>query len=104
MIRSNEITAADMAMQPLNEAGLEGFAEALKILLNEAMKIERSRVLGAEPYERSNERRGYAKGFKPKTLSTRVGEIRVDVPQVRGEDVEFYPSALEKGTRSESAL
>lgn len=104
MIRNTEITAADMAMQALNEAGLEGFAEALKILLNEAMKIERSRTLGAEPYERSIERKGYANGYKPKTLSTRVGEIRVDVPQVRGDDVEFYPSALEKGTRSERAL
>jgi transposase-like protein len=32
-----------------------------------------------------------------------MGRIIVDVPQVRG-DVEFYPSALEKGCRSERAL
>jgi transposase-like protein len=32
-----------------------------------------------------------------------MGRIAVDVPQVRG-DVEFYPSALEKGCRSERAL
>ena len=40
---------------------------------------------------------------KPKTLKTRLGDIPFAVPQVRGE-VEFYPSALEKGIRSEPAL
>jgi DNA invertase Pin-like site-specific DNA recombinase len=35
--------------------------------------------------------------FKPKTVSTRL------IPQVRGE-VEFCPSALERGVRSEQAL
>ena len=33
---------------------------------------------------------------------TRVGEQTFDVPQVRGGG--FYPSALEKGTRTERAL
>src|SRR5690606_11896033 len=37
------------------------------------------------------------------TLQTRLGEIQVAVPQVRGE-VEFYPSALERGQRTERAL
>jgi putative transposase len=41
-------------------------------------------------------------GFKPKTLHTRLGALTVAVPQTRG--VEFYPSALEKGVRSERAL
>ena len=40
---------------------------------------------------------------KPKTLKTRLGPITFAIPQVRGE-VDFYPSALEKGIRSEQAL
>jgi YD repeat-containing protein len=32
-------------------------------MLNEAMKIERSHVLQADPYERSERRRGQANGF-----------------------------------------
>jgi len=67
------------------------------------MKVERAQALEAEPYERSAKRRGYANGFKPKTVSTRVGRMQVAIPQVRGE-VEFYPSALERGVRSERAL
>ncbi len=67
------------------------------------MRIERSQALEAGPYQRTEKRRGYANGFKPKTLNTRVGELALQVPQVRGE-VEFYPSALERGVRSERAL
>ena len=48
-------------------------------------------------------RKGYANGYKPKTLASRVGPITFRIPQVRG-DTEFYPSALEKGIRSEQAL
>ena len=85
------------------EDGTDGLAEALRLLLNHAMEIERSQVLGAERYERTATRTGHANGFKPKTLQTRLGEMTVAVPQVRGE-VEFYPSALERGRRSERAL
>jgi transposase-like protein len=66
------------------------------------MKIERAEVLGAGPYERSEARRGYANGFKDKTVNSRLGKLQLKVPQTR--DVEFYPSALERGERSERAL
>jgi len=91
------------AMELLIENGFDGMADVIKILLNEAMKIEREQALSAGRYQRTAERKGYANGFKPKTVDTRVGRITVDVPQVRG-DVDFYPSALEKGCRSEKAL
>jgi putative transposase len=90
-------------MQMVNENGLEAVAETFRILLNEAMKIERDQSLGAGLYERTDNRQGYANGYKPKTLDTRVGKLMVNVPQVRG-GVQFYPSALEKGCRSERAL
>jgi len=83
--------------------GSDGLAEAMRLLLNHAMQAERSKALGAAPYERSTERKGHANGFKPKTLQTRLGELTVDVPQVRGE-LDFYPSALERGLRTERAL
>jgi transposase-like protein len=75
----------------------------MRLLLNHAMEIERAKALGAAPYERTATRAGHANGFKPKTLQTRLGEMTVAVPQVRGE-IGFYPSALERGRRSERAL
>ena len=87
----------------LSSQGTDALAASVRVLLNHAMKVERSKVLQAEPYQRTASRTGYANGFKAKTLQTRLGEIQVDVPQVRGE-LEFYPSALERGQRTERAL
>ena len=95
-------TALSQIYDILVDAGMTGFADALTVLLNEAMKLERTAHLNAQPYERSELRRGHANGYKPKTVRTRVGEVTVDVPQVR--DGNFYPGALEKGCRSERAL
>jgi transposase-like protein len=89
-------------VQLLAESGFDGMAQAIEILMNEAMKLERGDVLGAAPYERSAERRGHANGFKPKTVNSRLGKLELRVPQTRG--VEFYPTALERGERSERAL
>ena len=89
-------------LQLLNEHGSDSLAEGLRILINEAMRVERNHVLQAQPYERTTDRKGHANGFKPKTLNSRVGPITLSVPQARG--TEFYPSALEKGARSEQAL
>ena len=99
---TTESTPYDLMIQVLDEHGFDGMARAIEILVNEAMKIERNEVLGAKPYQRTQERRGYANGFKPKTLQTRVGKVELQVPQTR--DVEFYPKSLERGVRSERAL
>lgn len=98
-----ESTSFDQAVQLVREHGFDGMAEAMALLFNEAMKIERENALGARSWERSADRRGYANGYKDKTVKTRIGELRLDVPQVRG-GVDFYPSCLEKGLRSERAL
>ena len=103
MTHRNENTELNSAAQHLADNGLEGLPEAFRILLDHAMKLERSKVLQAQPHERTALRQGYANGFKPKTVNTRLGDICFSVPQVRG-DVTFYPSALEKGLRSERAL
>lgn len=97
-----EDTALERVFELLAEEGFDGMSQALEVLLNEMMKVERSRHLQASPYERSEQRRGYANGFKPKRVRTRVGELDLAVPQTRASD--FYPSCLEKGLKSERAL
>jgi transposase-like protein len=82
--------------------GLDGAGEALRILVNEASRIERAQHLQATPYERCAERVDYANGYKSKTVLTRLGELTFEVPQVRSGG--FYPSALERGSRSEQAM
>ena len=84
------------------EKGLDAIPELMRVLINNAMQVERAKYLQAREYERTENRKGHANGFKPKTVKTRMGEITFAVPQVR--EGGFYPSALEKGLRSERAL
>ena len=102
MTYQNDFTLSTELLEQIASEGLEFLPEMVRILINAATQTEREKHLGAGPYERSAERRGYANGFKPKTVKTRLGEITFDVPQVR--DGSFYPGALEKGLRSERAL
>jgi transposase-like protein len=90
-------------LQLLTEQGTSGLAEGLRLLINEAMVQERAHALQAQPYERTDTRTGHANGFKSKTLDTRIGPVTFAIPQVRG-GPSFYPSALDKGVRSEQAL
>lgn len=90
------------ALGELNFKDMEGLCPTLQKLLNELMLLEREKAIKAAPYERSEQRQGYANGFKDKALQTRLGKLELQVPQTR--DLPFYPSCLEKGQRSERAL
>ena len=98
-MQSNELSEA---VQLLVDNGFDGMANTMQSVLNEAMRIERSECIGAEPYERTKQRRSYSNGFKDKTVDSPLGELALKIPQAR--DGDFYPSALERGERSERAL
>ena len=102
MIYKNDCTLPTEYLGQLTEQGLDSLPEMIRVMVNEAMRIERENYLGAKPYERSEDRQGHANGYKPKTVRTRVGEVTFEIPQVR--EGGFYPHALEKGMRSERAL
>ena len=102
-----DATTIAAALELLSTHGFDGLARPLEMLFNEAMRLERDAYLGAGPWERSDERRGYANGFKPKTLKSRVGDLELRVPKARdlSKDVEpFYPRSLERGSRIEQSL
>ena len=102
MTYQTDCTLPDELLEQIADQGLDILPELIRTVINTAMQIERQQFLNAEPYERSPERRGHANGYKPKTVTTRVGQVSFDVPQVR--DSSFYPQALEKGLPSERAL
>lgn len=91
-------------MQTLMNEGLEGFPAVMAKMYNLAMQFERELHLGAGKYERTDARRGYANGYKPKTLNTHAGKLALQIPQVRDSETPFYPRSLERGTRCERAL
>ncbi|KKM08556.1 transposase [Clostridiales bacterium PH28_bin88] len=102
MTHQNDYNLSARTIEELARNGLDAVPELMRVLLNNIMQVERSKYLQAGEYERTADRKGHANGYKPKTVRTRLGEITFAVPQVR--EGGFYPSALEKGLRSERAL
>ena len=102
MTYQNDFTLPSELLEQIGSQGFEVLPELIRIVINAAMQAERQQYLGAAPYQHSPDRQGHANGYKPKTVKTRVGEITLDIPQVR--EGGFYPQALEKGLRSERAL
>jgi len=89
-------------LEQIAAQGFDALPELIRIVINEAMRMERQNHLGVAPYQRSPERRGHGNGFKDHTERTRLGEITFAIPQVRAGG--FFPQVLEKGLRSERAL
>lgn len=96
--------AIEAMMEQLIANGSEDMASVFAGLFDLAMRIERERFLGAEHYERTPLRHGYANGTKPKRLDTPAGTVTVRVPKTAGHDEPFYPQSLERGRRSTRAV
>jgi putative transposase len=102
MTYQSDCTLPDGMLDQIAAGGLDALPEAIRLLINAAMLLERQQFLGAGPYQRTPERQAHANGFKDKTVQTRLGTLTVAVPHVR--EGGFYPQSLEKGVRSERAL
>jgi transposase-like protein len=75
MTYQDDFTLPIELLERISSEGFEFLPELIRILVNAAMQAERQQYLRAGAYERTSERRGYANGYKPKTVKTRVGEI-----------------------------
>jgi transposase-like protein len=76
--------------------------EGVSLLYRELMEAEVAGVVGAERYERSDERVTIRNGYRPRQLNTRVGSIELAIPKLRSGS--YFPSFLEPRKRSEQAL
>ena len=65
----------DELMEQLVAQGPGGMAAVFTRLFNLAMRFERENYLSARHYERTDERRGYANGIKPKRIDTAAGTL-----------------------------
>ena len=81
----------------------DGLKQVLEALVNQAMQSEVSQHLAADQYQRTDQRRGYRNGVKPRHLATRVGSLELAVPQTRNCEP-YHPSMFARWQRSERAL
>ncbi len=76
--------------------------QAVTEFLHRLMEAEVSRLAGAERYERSEERRAYRNGYRPRVWETRVGDVELAIPRLRRGS--YFPCFLEPRRRAERAL
>jgi transposase-like protein len=70
--------------------------------LQQLIELEVAAILGAERHERTDERLGYRNGYRPRTLTTQVGDLALQIPKLRAGS--FLPSILEPRRRIDQAL
>lgn len=71
-------------------------------MLQELLEEEMTAFLGAEHYERSEDRRGWRNGYKPRSFKTRVGKLELLIPKDR--EGNFQTELFQRYQRSEKAL
>lgn len=79
-----------------------GLAKLIESVLNQILEAQAEESLGADKYERTDERVGYRNGYRPRQLFTRVGPITLQVPQTR--DGSFSTEIFKRYQRSEQAF
>jgi transposase-like protein len=101
------MTEPILALQEyLRNVGMEVDGDFLRqgvaLLTRLLMEMEVSQQIGAERYQRSEEREAYRNGYRERPWETRVGEIPLRIPKLR--TGKYYPSFLEPRRRAERAL
>jgi putative transposase len=100
--RMDQSRALSSWMQAVLASDSDLFAEVLRRGIEALMEAERDTYVSASPFERGEHRQAQRNGYKPRTLTTRIGRLELQVPKTR--DGGFYPSILERYQRSEAAL
>lgn len=80
----------------------DGLAGLLEHMMNGILEAQAAEQIGADHYERSEDRQGYRNGYRPRVLYTRVGPLTLRVPQLR--DGRFSTELFKRYQRSEQAL
>lgn len=96
-------TTLDEALQViLATDGDNPMRQMLEWMVQQALEHEMSSHLGAQSYERSENRLGYRNGHRSRVFTTRVGDLELLVPQDR--DGTFSTRLFQRYQRSEKAL
>ena len=102
MAQLNITLNQDEILQLLSDNREDVFKKLLTESLNAILKAESTEQLGAERYERSEERTDSRNGSRERKLNTRLGTITLSVPRHR--DKPFKTMIFDNYSRSEAAL
>lgn len=102
MAQLNITLNQDEILQLLSDNRGDAFKKLLQESLNSVLKAESQEQLGAQPYERTEQRVDSRNGFRDRELTTRIGKIALSVPRHRNQP--FKTMIFDNYARSEAAL
>jgi putative transposase len=82
--------------------GVDMIRESVRTVLQELVEFEAAGVIGAQRYERTQDRVTERNGSRPKLLTTKAGDVELRIPKLRKGS--FFPSILEPRRRIDQAL
>jgi putative transposase len=80
----------------------ERIRTSLQWVLQQLIEAEAAAVIGAGPYERSDDRVAQRNGHRARLLTTPAGDVELAIPKLR--EGSFFPSLLERRRRIDRAL
>ena len=75
---------------------------SVELVLQALIEAEATATIGAAPHERSEDRQNYRNGHRPRLLSTKAGDVELQIPKLRSGS--FFPQILERRRRIDRAL
>ena len=101
-INRTELGDKILALTQNTPDGQDPLREIGEMVLNFISEAEAAAQVGAEPYERTEERATHRNGYRDRRYDTRLGTLRLRIPKLR--EGGFVPSFIEHRKRSEQAL
>ena len=84
------------------DRGVDLVRELAEYLAQELIEVQATQEIGASRYERTGERVTERNGHRPRTLTTKAGDLNLAIPKLRKGS--FFPSILEPRRRIDQAL
>src|SRR4051795_2386431 len=90
-------------LEAMQAAGVEDrVRSAAQTIYQAVIDAELTAVIGAGPWERTDQRTTQRNGSRPRTLTTTAGDLELRIPKLRAGS--FFPSLLERRRRIDQAL
>lgn len=102
MATKNRMSLLEQLSKYVVEKDKDFLKEALTLLINALMDAEVTSMIGAEKYERSENRNNHRNGYRQREWDTRLGTLQLSIPKLRHGS--YFPSLLEPRKMSEKAL
>jgi putative transposase len=99
---NNRMSLLEQLSKYVVEKDKDFLKEALTLLINALMDAEVTSMIGAEKYERSENRNNHRNGYRQREWDTRLGTLQLSIPKLRHGS--YFPSLLEPRKMSEKAL